>query len=217
MTAMRSILCTLRVTLHPGRAYLDEQIRLENPTDGMHPYYFWNCTAFPCRAGTRFIYPMTLGTDHNGVKFFNWPVDDGKDLSWLKNYETWASIFAVNCAFDFFGAYDVGQFKMQAELGGGFYLAQLNKGLMITGLSRDVSWGFYIAQFTFLVGVAAAAVVPEPTKGSRTPRCSLNEMAASARSLLRQPLVSPISTCSGLKIVSGFGFTTRPLRSAEAS
>ncbi|HSN56347.1 MAG TPA: NrfD/PsrC family molybdoenzyme membrane anchor subunit [Candidatus Sulfomarinibacteraceae bacterium] len=36
---------------------------------------------------------------------------------------------------------------------------QLNEGLTITGLSRDVVWGFYIAQFTFLVGVAASAVM----------------------------------------------------------
>ena len=98
---------TVRLTLHPGKACLDEQIRIFNPIDGINPYYFWNCTAFPCHAGTRFIYPMTLGTDHNGVDFFNWPVHDGKDLSWLKNYETWASIFSVDCSFDFFGAYDV--------------------------------------------------------------------------------------------------------------
>ena len=36
---------------------------------------------------------------------------------------------------------------------------QYNAGLTITGLSRDVVWGFYIAQFTFLVGVAASAVM----------------------------------------------------------
>lgn len=36
---------------------------------------------------------------------------------------------------------------------------QLTEGLTITGLSRDVVWGFYIAQFTFLVGVAASAVM----------------------------------------------------------
>jgi molybdopterin-containing oxidoreductase family membrane subunit len=40
-----------------------------------------------------------------------------------------------------------------------FYLKQLNTGLGITGLSRDVSWGFYVAQFTYLVGVAASAVM----------------------------------------------------------
>jgi len=39
------------------------------------------------------------------------------------------------------------------------YLWQFRFGLGITGMSRDVSWGFYIAQFTFLVGVAASAVM----------------------------------------------------------
>ncbi|MFO7861633.1 MAG: NrfD/PsrC family molybdoenzyme membrane anchor subunit [Desulfosalsimonas sp.] len=39
------------------------------------------------------------------------------------------------------------------------YLRQLDFGLGITGMSRDVTWGFYIAQFTFLVGVAASAVM----------------------------------------------------------
>jgi len=36
---------------------------------------------------------------------------------------------------------------------------QFSEGLTITGLSRDVVWGLYIAQFTFLVGVAASAVM----------------------------------------------------------
>jgi len=40
-----------------------------------------------------------------------------------------------------------------------FYVRQFNEGLGITGMSRDVTWGFYIAQFTFLVGVAASAVM----------------------------------------------------------
>lgn len=48
-----------------------------------------------------------------------------------------------------------------AVIGIGFacYLFQLKEGLGVTGMSRDVSWGFYIAQFTFLVGVAASAVM----------------------------------------------------------
>ncbi|MHC4180430.1 MAG: sulfate reduction electron transfer complex DsrMKJOP subunit DsrP, partial [Planctomycetota bacterium] len=41
-----------------------------------------------------------------------------------------------------------------------FYIfKQLNYGLGVTGMSRDVSWGLYLAQFTFLVGVAASAVM----------------------------------------------------------
>ncbi len=39
------------------------------------------------------------------------------------------------------------------------YLWQFHEGLVITGMSRDVSWGFYIAQLTFMVGVAASAVM----------------------------------------------------------
>jgi len=98
---------TVRVTLHPGKALLDEDIRIYNPTDAMNPYYFWNCTAFPQLKGTRFIYPMSRGTDHFGIKYFDWPVNDGIDLSWTKNYIEAASVFAVDCAYDFFGAYDV--------------------------------------------------------------------------------------------------------------
>ncbi len=59
-----------------------------------------------------------------------------------RHYWTWVSFLAVTMI-----------------AGGLSYLWQLNEGLGITGLSRDVTWGFYIAQFTFLVGVAASAVM----------------------------------------------------------
>ncbi len=39
------------------------------------------------------------------------------------------------------------------------WFRQFEYGLGVTGLSRDVTWGLYIAQFTFLVGVAASAVM----------------------------------------------------------
>ena len=42
--------------------------------------------------------------------------------------------------------------------GGGAYLNQFNEGLIVTNMRDQVSWAFYIGNFTFLVGVAAAAV-----------------------------------------------------------
>jgi molybdopterin-containing oxidoreductase family membrane subunit len=39
------------------------------------------------------------------------------------------------------------------------YADQLTAGLVVTSMRDPVSWGFYIGNFTFLVGVAAAAVV----------------------------------------------------------
>jgi len=52
-------------------------------------------------------------------------------------------------------------FGLLVVIGGGVacWFWQFSEGLTITGLSRDVVWGFYIAQFTFLVGVAASAVM----------------------------------------------------------
>ncbi len=40
-----------------------------------------------------------------------------------------------------------------------FYMDQLINGLIVTGQSRDVSWGFYTAQMTYFVGVAAGGVM----------------------------------------------------------
>lgn len=43
--------------------------------------------------------------------------------------------------------------------GGTGYMGQLNGGLIKTNMRDSVSWAFYIGNFTFLVGVAAAAVM----------------------------------------------------------
>ncbi len=59
-----------------------------------------------------------------------------------KKYYGWMTLLMVIVGIDFL-----------------LYLRQLDFGLGITGLTRDASWGFYIANFTFLVGVAAGGVM----------------------------------------------------------
>jgi molybdopterin-containing oxidoreductase family membrane subunit len=44
-------------------------------------------------------------------------------------------------------------------LGAYFYNVQLSEGLVVTGMNDYVSWGLYISNLTFLVGLAAAAVM----------------------------------------------------------
>jgi|Deesub1362A_J573_1020465.scaffolds.fasta_scaffold05741_3 molybdopterin-containing oxidoreductase family membrane subunit len=39
------------------------------------------------------------------------------------------------------------------------YSQQLVKGLTVTGMGREIAWGLYVSNFTFLVGVAASAVI----------------------------------------------------------
>jgi molybdopterin-containing oxidoreductase family membrane subunit len=46
-----------------------------------------------------------------------------------------------------------------ALLGFNAWCKQLASGLIATGMTDQVSWGMYIANFTFLVGIAAAAVM----------------------------------------------------------
>ncbi|MCP4572623.1 MAG: polysulfide reductase NrfD [bacterium] len=65
-----------------------------------------------------------------------------KALKGSPRYWTWISVLVLIIAAGFFA-----------------YWRQLNHGLEITGLNRDVTWGLYIAQFTFMVGVAASAVM----------------------------------------------------------
>lgn len=98
---------TVMVTLRPGRRFIEEEVVIYNPNPIACPYYFWNCTAQPNTPGFRFIYPMTLGTDHGGKRFYSWPIDKGVDLSWAKHYREMSSIFAHGCDQDFFGSYDV--------------------------------------------------------------------------------------------------------------
>jgi len=44
-------------------------------------------------------------------------------------------------------------------IGGYGYWQQISHGLEVTGMNNYVSWGLYISNFTFLVGMAAAAVM----------------------------------------------------------
>lgn len=53
----------------------------------------------------------------------------------------------------------VGTLMVFCLLGLHAYCRQFAQGLILTGMSDEVSWGVYIANFTFLVGVAAAAVM----------------------------------------------------------
>ena len=59
-----------------------------------------------------------------------------------KTYKTWMGFLAV-----------------LAVIGIITYYQQITQGLIATNMRDQVSWGWYIANFTFLVGVAAAAVV----------------------------------------------------------
>jgi len=65
----------------------------------------------------------------------------------------------IACAGDWRYYAWMGALTVLCLLGLNAYCKQFAHGLIRTGMSDEVSWGVYIANFTFLVGVAAAAVM----------------------------------------------------------
>lgn len=63
-------------------------------------------------------------------------------LTGSKTYIIWLLFLSAICATGLF-----------------YYYQQLTHGLITTNMTDEVSWGAYIANFTYLVGVAAAAVL----------------------------------------------------------
>jgi molybdopterin-containing oxidoreductase family membrane subunit len=53
----------------------------------------------------------------------------------------------------------IGFLLLLIALGVFAYTGQMNHGLIVTNMRDQVSWGFYIGNFTFLVGVAAASIM----------------------------------------------------------
>ena len=53
----------------------------------------------------------------------------------------------------------MGTLTLLMVIGAYAYSLQLRYGLGVTGMSDHVSWGLYISNFTFLVGLAAAAMM----------------------------------------------------------
>ncbi|MBI2505004.1 MAG: tetratricopeptide repeat protein [Candidatus Latescibacteria bacterium] len=95
---------TVAISLRPGRAQLDTDIRLENRTGLPHRYYFWSNSAERVTPGTRFITPITTGYGWKGI--MRYPVHEGEDLSWYRNHPHALDLFSRHLQGDFFGCYD---------------------------------------------------------------------------------------------------------------
>lgn len=79
------------------------------------------------------------------------------------------------------------------------YAQQLEHGLVVTGMSDQVSWGFYIANFAFLVGIAAAAVLLV------VPAAIFHRADAKAVLLLGETLAVAAVVCAMLFVVVDLG------------
>lgn len=92
------------ITLRPGVARIDTDIRLENRTAFPHRYYFWSNSAERVTEGTRFITPARSVYGWEGI--MRYPVHNGKYLPPYRDHRSACDLFSRNLGADFFGCYD---------------------------------------------------------------------------------------------------------------
>ncbi len=109
---------SIGLTLHPGRNYIETDVRMFNHTEHTHSILYWANVATHVNDDYQAIFPPGVhqGVYHAKNSFIHWPIADeiynGKDytgqidVSWWKNHPDPISIFAHNLQDDFIGGYD---------------------------------------------------------------------------------------------------------------
>ena len=112
---------SIGLTLHPGRSYIEADVRMFNPTEHTQSILYWANVAVHVNDDYQAIFPpsVTQGVYHAKNSFIHWPIADdiyngkdytgGIDVSWWKNHPDPISIFAHDLQEDFMGGYDHGK------------------------------------------------------------------------------------------------------------
>jgi len=109
---------SIGLTLHPGRSYIETDVRMFNHTAHTHSILYWANVATHVNDDYQAIFPPSVhqGVYHAKNSFIHWPIADeiynekdytGQiDVSWWKNHPDPISIFAFDLQEDFMGGYD---------------------------------------------------------------------------------------------------------------
>jgi tetratricopeptide (TPR) repeat protein len=109
------------LTLYPGKAYVQTDIRLFNVTPVVKSFLIWANPAVHANENYQVIFPPDVekAVFHSKVEFTDWPVSKqfyrgidftkGVDVSWWKNTTSPTSFFAWGTEKDFLGGIDHGK------------------------------------------------------------------------------------------------------------
>jgi len=100
---------TVELRLRPGRAFVETRIICRNRTPVRHRASWWSNAGFPATEQTQFIFPVWRTTGHGGHSLADWPIRNGRDVSWYKAHEGATSIFRAAGEENFMAAYDHGR------------------------------------------------------------------------------------------------------------
>ncbi len=116
----------VEISLAPNTAYFVIRPHVENPTSSPVSYQYWTNAMLTLGGSTvspntEFVYPTDDVVVHSAGPgsglpeeraLMDWPVWQGRDLSWYHNWEDWLGFFIPDPGEDFVGAYN-----HDAELG----------------------------------------------------------------------------------------------------
>jgi len=95
----------VQYVLRTGRAVLEQNVTLSNPTSVRQPYYWWNNAEIAVEPGTRFVVPAHVMSTHGGTALEAWPVSGGVDRSVVANIRDQLGLFAYQSREPFFAVY----------------------------------------------------------------------------------------------------------------
>lgn len=110
-----------RITLYPGKAYMEIKGQLYNPTDFPQSFLWWANPAVPVNEDTFSVFPPDVNAvmDHGKRTVSTFPIATGEyykydysagvDISRYKNIKVPTSYMAAHSDFDFIGNYDEGK------------------------------------------------------------------------------------------------------------
>lgn len=77
---------SVELVLRPKSAVLEERVTLNNRSDVRHRFYWWNNAGIQAWDDSQIVYPMQFAASHGFTEIRPWPIDDGLDLSILRNH-----------------------------------------------------------------------------------------------------------------------------------
>ena len=95
----------IELRLYNDKAYIEENVRLYNPTRNSNRFYFWTNASVDIDSSVKLIYPFDWCINQIDSEYIKWPFYKGRDFSDLRevpySYETFGKLLNEN----FFGIY----------------------------------------------------------------------------------------------------------------
>ncbi|MGE5581723.1 MAG: DUF5107 domain-containing protein, partial [Bacillota bacterium] len=98
---------TVELRLYPGKAYIEETVRIYNPNDYNDSYYVWSTSAEHEVQGLEYRYPNLWHFDEEARTKHLWPFGKyGTDLRFLDTMKAYTLPFGSEVLKDYMGLYD---------------------------------------------------------------------------------------------------------------